>query len=239
MKTILVFLLLGHRLLSQGIEVVYIAGDINTPEVLKYVPELEETEIIYKLSLKINNEKSIYNKDSVLIVKKHPTPKGGFIGQTIYKDYEQNLHIECGAKFQEGKCYSQSMDDVASKKSNKWLYNDEEKLICGIRCRKATFGDNTAWYSMEHTLQDGPIFGVFALPGLVLEYQTRGFYYNAIAIKPYNEAIIIPSDLQLFETESLILNSIFDPKRGQGKNYLSFDSIPLNVWTSLSSSHKE
>lgn len=239
MKTMIAFILLSHALLSQGIEVVYLGGSIVTPEILKYAPGLEDTEIIYKLSIKINNGKSIYNKDSVLIVKKHPMINGGFIGQTIYKDYEQNSHIECGAKFQEGKCYSQSISDVANGKTYKWLYTDEEKLICGIRCRKATFGDNTAWYSLEHPYQDGPMNGVFSLPGLVLEYQTKGFYYHAIVIKPYNEPIIFPTDIQLYETESQILNKIYDPKNLLGKNYLSYDSIPLNVWTSLPSLNKE
>ena len=239
MKTMIFFLLLGQTLWSQGIEVVYIGGSINTPELLKYAPGLEDTEIIYKLSLKINNGKSIYNKDSVLIVKKHPMINGGFIGQTIYKDYEQNSHIECGAKFQEGKCYSQSINEVAKGKTYIWLYTDEEKLICGIRCKKATFGDNTAWYSMEHPYQDGPMNGVFSLPGLVLEYKATGFYYHATDIKPYNEPITFPSDLQLYKSESKILNNIYDPKSLVGKNYLRYDSIPLNVWTSLPSLNKK
>ena len=235
MKNVIIFLIFNFSLRGQGIEIIYEAKDIMDPALETLMPGIQESDITYRLSLKINNEKSIYNKDSIFVRKKDPRMKGGFMGQTIFKDYHNNSYVEFGAKYDENTAYIQSLDNDKLKRSYKWAFPDSEKFICGVRCKKATSGNSIAWYSVEHMYKDGPGHGVYSLPGLVLEFQTSTFFYKAIEIKPFWDIIELPTNLKVSESEHLILKDITAPQEFDSINYLSYSKIQFNKWVSLPS----
>lgn len=236
MKSLFLIVFIAGSLFGQGVEVIYEAKALYPEEVLKVAPAIANMDVMYRYKLQINDNKSVFNKESFYVKKMDGQMGGGIMAETIYKDFSNNVVITSSVKYKEGKCLGETIDDWKDKSvhTNKWELSDEEKTISGISCKKATRGSTTVWYSTNHSFQDGPGNVIYPVPGLVLEVINPGYHYVAIDFKEFDGEIVMPANLDRSENEAEITSDYLSTNYLGGKdNCMSFKEAPVGTWVSL------
>lgn len=185
---ILALFLSSKLIIAQNLNIVYKAKSIASYDIVDTKVDIE-----YFTSLKINNGKSIYSRDSLILKSTYPKeateiwPK-----KSVYKDFNNDLYIVESSEFKEDLLYETRISSIGTRKFDEWTYTNESELICDLICKKAISGFDTIWYTLDLPYSDGPQFGVFNLEGLVLKYKTLYGVWEAVSIsyEPIEEIII-------------------------------------------------
>jgi GLPGLI family protein len=201
---------------AQSLKVVYhrtSATDMSelSPELSK----LSQRKVTHIYSLTIFNGISRYSLDSIFIFHDQSGFKQYCPYQVIYKDYNKKLWLEESARYKEGYLYEQNLDQMREGNARwQWTITDEQKIIAGILCTKAVAREeHIAWFASDIPYLDGPFYGVFNLPGLVLSYENRVGKWTALSVHFGAKPIILPT--------------------GQRFNKKSAIDLPYNEWMAL------
>jgi GLPGLI family protein len=223
----------SQNIIAQGFTVVYEATSVITNEmILQDHPELSNKEVIYKYSLKIDDNKSLFSRDS-LIVHVNTTSLNSeeyWPYQCIYKNYNQDKWIESSGRYTEGYAYERSLSDLIEKNHFNWEKSDLTKKVAGVECIQVVSKNNTAWYAPTIPFPDGPAYGIFGLSGLVLQFDNGQDFWTATKIIFENTTIIAPST----ETTNNIaqIKISYDEIKAlpQNKVILINSATPLHKW---------
>lgn len=181
--------------LSQSITIVYDA--VAKPDAVKrYTPQRADDRINYRTSLCIANGQSKYSRDSLFVSRLTSQGTEYWYHKTVYKDYNRKLWLEGSGRYQDGYVLRKDLDTLQerSKRSQSWSITEEHKVIAGIDCIKSADGyKDIAWYAPSMPYPDGPQFGVFNLPGLVMEYETELFKWTAVSVHFGEKTIALPA----------------------------------------------
>ena len=230
-NTLFIVILFSAILVGQKITIVYEAKNHTIHDsALDNIPELADQKVIYKYSLTIYNGQSIFSRDSLFIINYPLNGKEYWTYENIYKDYNDDLWITIGGKYEEGYGLKKNISTLVKNNNHNWQITEEKKKIAGVECIKAITSNNkSAWYAPSIPYPDGPQYGVFGLPGVVLEYDTGYDIWTA-------------TEIYLNEKKEI---KIPDCKMIEAKNNLSYDKLkrldsdkvivignnnPWNVW---------
>lgn len=180
--------------MAQGISIVYDAQ--NKPDAMRrYMPERAGDKVNYRTSLHIANGQSKYSRDSVFVMGIASQGTEYWHYETIYKDYNRKLWLVESGRYREGHILQKDLGTLREKDraSQSWSITAAHKLIAGIDCIKAVseHGD-VAWYAPSIPYPDGPQYGVFNLPGLVMEYETELYKWVAVSVHFGKQEISLP-----------------------------------------------
>jgi GLPGLI family protein len=125
--------------------------------------------------------------------------------EDIYKNYNQDSWIKHSGRYKDGCGIEKKMSQIAESNNFQWQINQQEKrIIAGVECIKATSPKGyTAWFAPKLPYPDGPRYGVYNLPGLVLELETAQGRWAAKSIMLNNDKVVIP-DLKLAQNDQEI-----------------------------------
>lgn len=184
-----------------------------------------------------------------LNIRSIPRPK---IKYTILKNYQKNEIIFSDRFGTDFFSYTKKID------SFKWVLHNNQKVILGYSCKKATTSfagrDYIAWYSIDIPIADGP-YKFNGLPGLIFSiYDTEKHYsFNISSIKnikkkfdtkepiyknipiTYNEFITLEKKYK--EKPSSIINSgritfpkeLLDKADKRAKERLKYENNPIEL----------
>lgn len=174
---------------GQNINIVYKASNKVMNDMVD-----EEISLEYMTSLKLKNGKSVYSRDSLILKSEYPLSTQEFwTKKNIFKNYDEDLYIVESAEFKSGHLYESKISTYITKNAYEWEITNETETICDLICKKAISGFDTVWYSIKLPYSDGPHFGVFNLPGLVLKYKSLYGDWEATSVNYSNvDDIIIP-----------------------------------------------
>jgi GLPGLI family protein len=217
---------------SQGLCIVYEAFSIRSTTELNAVPDLEQCKIKYYYSLTIYKGISKFSRDSLYV---HSFPSvdltEAWVTENTYKDYENGLWIKQSSAYKEGYALQKNISSMIKNNDFDWEITGEKQTILGLECIKAVSPKGfTAWYAVKLPYPDGPRYGVFNLPGLVLVLETSQDKWVARQISTNVNPFVIPKTTAS-ENESSIRISYNDIKSlKRNKCILVDQNTPKGKW---------
>jgi GLPGLI family protein len=239
---IIVFYFAIHKIHGQNLTIVYEASILSVPEIAQNaLPELSERKIKYCYSLTINKGISKFSRDSIFI-ESFPATKMNEIWcfEEIYKNYNQDLWIKHSGRYKEGYGLEKKITQMVENNNFQWEISQDKQVIAGVECTKAISPKGyTAWFAPKLPYPDGPRYGVFNLPGLVLLLETAQERWLAKKIIMHNKLIQIP-DIKLVNGQEGINLSYTDLKGLNDSKVIIIDkNTPKKQWLTFKSSTKE
>lgn len=216
---------------GQSLQIVYECKLINHTDL---PPELHDLKKIIRYSLTISKGVSFLSRDSVMLISK-PTKKFSSFCyyDHIYKNYNEDQWVRTSAEFKEGFGVRRKISEINKNGDYQWKIADEKKIIAGAECIKAESPKgHTAWYAPGLPYADGPKFGIFNLPGLVLHYETPYEIWIAKDIYVGHVKVPVPPDgLQMASREDAVRLSYGEVTQlVPQKAVLINNNTPLNTW---------
>lgn len=205
--TFILFIFILVRTNAQNLTIVYEAYTIQSQEMLEKIPAYSEYNSRYYYSLNIHKNISKFSRDSVLVIS---LPNINFKElwefEEIYKDYNKDSWISHSGRYKEGYGLEKVISEMAENNKFQWQISQDKQLIAGIECIKALSPKGyTAWFAPKLPYPDGPQYGIFNLPGLVLSLETPNSKWvaNQVIVKNNDNDIDIPK-LTLVQSETEI-----------------------------------
>lgn len=233
-KTIMIklFLALYLNVFGQSLTIVYEAYTFSMPEnVQKAMPGLPENNIKYYYSLTIDKGTSKFSRDSVFIGSFSNNMKEVWFFEDIYKKYNEDKWIKHSGRYKDGHALERKISSLIGSNDFQWKITQEKKNIAGIECIKATsYKGYTVWFAPKLPYPDGPRYGIYNLPGLVLSLETAYDRWVAKSIIMNNVKIQMPK-LELVQDEKIIILSFNEIKNLSAEKAIVLDkSSPNNQW---------
>ncbi len=217
---------------TQDLVVVYDGKTIYSSVALESIPELAYQNTIHRCALKIKDNRSCFSRDS--LIRKSKSNRNYVTvweKEQIYKDYKKDLWLKVSGAYEDNTGYQRNLSELVENNNFNWQTTGEKKNILGMECSKVVDDQKTAWFTNEIPIPDGPNYGIFGLPGLVLEYKFEAGHWLAVDIIFNQKEAIIPPDVQISNSESDIKISVFDLKDLESDKAIILDeSSPLNKW---------
>lgn len=204
----LLFFFVAHSLFSQGRYTIRYETGSNLND------SISPREINYYSMLVINDSASYFFSVTDINEKLPKTPYGSkFRGHSVYVDTKKGISLSQSEPRNYSKLLIQDslMNDL-------WILEDEEKIISGYRCKKASRVMNEraviAYYSTDLPANFGPYeFG--GLRGTILELQFAGNASITKAVSIKKEAV-----------------DIIEPRKGKRVSKEKFNRILKNLRSS-------
>jgi len=219
--------------IGQNIQIVYEASSRYSNEIIEAMPSLANDKNKYRYSLTINSHISLFKRDSLLIGNRFDRNRGFEIWQKdeIYKNRQNDQWLKISGAYIDGTGYERKISDLISNNNFEWSKTGNVKEILGFKCIEVVNNAKTAYYAQDIPIPDGPKYGIFSLPGLVLEYEDESGYWEAVDIHfPENLEIRIPK-VKTTSKESDIKMSVFDQKDLPPSKAIRVDyTTPANKW---------
>lgn len=238
----IIFVFMNYRANSQNMTIVYEAYSFSFSEIeQKAIPAISEYDVKYYYSLTIDKGISKFSRDSMFVIAlPNKGMKEVWFFDDIYKNYNQNLWIKHSGRYKEGYGLKKQVSQMAEKNNFQWKITQEKQIILGVECIKAVSPKGyTVWYAPKLPYPDGPKYGVFNLPGLVLLLETSQDRWVAKAILMSNKNIQIP-DLSLVENDGEINLSYNEIKNlGSEKAIIVDKDTPIKQWLAFKSLPKK
>ncbi len=236
MKNLLTVFIIFHFAIyeanSQSLSIVYEACIIQTPEILEKIPELSEYNRKSYYSLNIYKSFSKFSRDSTFIISFPDIDfKEVWEFDDIYKDYNKDSWIRHSGRHKEGYGLEKKISQITESNNFQWKISQDKQVIAGIECNKAVSPKGyTAWFAPQLPYPDGPQYGVFNLPGLVLSLETPNSKWIAKDIIIHNKIVEVPK-LTLVQNERQI-NLSYDEMRSLGaeKAIIIDKNTPKGKW---------
>jgi len=200
-------------------------GESNVP--------LDTTNYVMFCSLHIHGDKSLFTKDSILLIDSITDNKTMWVySNQYYKDFENDLFVQTSGSFKQNHCYSDKLSSLYREQAKFWTYSDEKKNIINFQCKRAIAGDQIAWYSDQINVKDGPSYGTYGLPGLILELESESGIYTAIKIIQSTSKIdfLIPQN-QTKDQMSIYAPISSNSSSGADGTFIKLNkNTPTNTW---------
>lgn len=201
------FIFCAIFLRGQTTTIVYELIEKQSETSVLIMPELSSFLSINSYSLHFNKNNSIMNFDSVKLLSISPNHKGSILvhKSIIYKDFKKKIWVKSSSIYEKGKAYKKQFSDFDKKRNYKWKKTGRKKKILNFNCIEVTNNRDTAWYTKDLKINDGPKNGILGIAGLVLEYKDDLNSWEAVDIY-YNTKVDLnlPSDLETLVDESKI-----------------------------------
>lgn len=218
-------------LYAQKMIIVYDAVAKHTEEVLQSAPQLADNEVTYRYSLSIDGTKTLFKRDSLKATNVLSNYKEYWERESIFKDHENDVWLKSSGRYKEGTAYRREISDLISRNSHQWRRSGREKKLLGISVIEVKGANGTAWYAPDIPIPDGPQYGVFGLPGLVLEYETTSGHWLAVDMIFPNNIKIVQPQLSEVSDESKIRLSLYELSNLSEKEAITISSSKaLNRW---------
>lgn len=201
------FIFCAIFLRGQTTTIVYELIEKQSETSVLIMPELSSFLSINSYSLHFNKNNSIMNFDSVKLLSISPNHKGSILvhKSIIYKDFKKKIWVKSASIYEKGKAYKKQFSDFNIKKNYKWKKTGRKKKILNFNCIEVTNNRDTAWYTKNLKIKDGPQNDILGIDGLVLEYEDDLNSWKAVDIY-YNKDVDLnlPSNLETSTDESNI-----------------------------------
>ena len=238
MKTTILILLnifIGLLLTGQDLNIQYECyskhPQIDDPN----IPILSGMKNKYRYSLKIKSNYSIFSRDSLMLVEAYA--QNAFevwCTEQIYKNYKTDEWLQISGQYVDGFGYLRKISELTANNKFQWKSTNKTKLICDFVCLQVESGNKIAWYAKEIPIADGPKFGIFGLPGLVLEYEDPSGHWVAKSVSFYDLGKIELPNVQTTKNESQIKLSVYDLKELSAEKAIKISSnTPINKWVTF------
>ncbi len=236
MKNLLTVFIIFHFIIyeaiGQSLSIVYEAYTIQSSEILEKVPQYSDYSSKYYYSLHIHKGISQFSRDSVLIISFPDINfKQVWEFEKIYKDYNKDSWIRHSGRYKEGHGLEKKISQIIESNNFQWKISQDKQVIAGMECNKAVSPKGyTAWFAPQLPYPDGPQYGVFNLPGLVLSLETPNSKWIAKDIIIHNKIVEVPK-LTLVQNEREI-NLSYDEIRSLGaeKAIIIDKNTPKGKW---------
>ncbi len=235
MKIFITFMILHFvigEIYSQSLTIVYEAHTIQSLEMLERIPEYSEYNSKYYYSLNIHKGISKFSRDSAFIISfPNINYKEIWEFEEIYKNYNEDLWIRHSGLYKNGYALEKKLSQIAEYNDFQWQIDEDKQLIVGIECHKAVSPKGyTAWFAAKLPYPDGPQYGVFNLPGLVLSLETPNSKWVATQIIVKDAFVEIPK-LILVQGETEIKLSYNEIRAlGPEKAIIIDKNSPIGKW---------
>lgn len=237
MKTIVLLIsfsvIASNYCFGQNFQIVYEASPKYSYEIIEAIPSMAKDKHKYRYSLAINSHISLFKRDSLLIGNRFDRNRGFEIWQKdeIYKNRQNDQWLKISGAYIDGTGYERKISDLISNNNFEWSKTGNVKEILGFKCIEVVNNAKTAYYARDIPIPDGPKYGIFSLPGLVLEYEDESGHWEAVDIHfPENLEIRIPK-VKTTSKESDIKMSVFDQKDLPAGKAIRVDyTTPANKW---------
>jgi GLPGLI family protein len=217
---------------GQSLTIVYEAYSFSAPEnVLKAMPTLSGNSVKYYYSLTIDKGVSIFSRDSLFAASFSSEMKEVWFFEDIYKIYNEDKWIKHSGRYKDGYAWERKISKLAESNDFKWKISQERKNIAGIECVKATsYKGYTVWFAPKLPYPDGPRYGIYNLPGLVLSLETAFDKWVAKTILVHNKKIQMPK-FEFVQDEKSISLSFDEIKNLSTEKAIVLDkNAPSNRW---------
>lgn len=218
---------------GQNIHIVYEASSKYSDEMIELIPGLAKDKNKYRYSLAVNSHISLFKKDSLLVGYRYDRKRGFEIWQKeeIYKNRLNDQWLKISAAYNDGTGYERKISDLISNNNFEWSKTGNVKEILSFECIEVVSYSDTAYYTLDFPIPDGPLKGIFSLPGLVLEYENESGHWVAVDIYfPENLDIRIPK-VKTTSVEADIKLSAINQKDLPGSEAIRVDyTTPANKW---------
>jgi len=217
---------------GQNIHIVYEVSPKYSYEIIEAIPSMAKDKHKYRYSLGINSHNSVYKRDSLLIGNRFDHNRVEvWQKQEIYKNRLNDQWLKISAAYIDGTGYERKISDLITNNNFEWSKTGTVKEILGFKCIEVVSKDKTAYYARDIPIPDGPKYGIFSLPGLVLEYEDSGGHWVAVDIYfPANLEIRIPN-VKTSSKEGDVKLSVFDQKDLPASKAIRIDyTTPVNKW---------
>lgn len=220
------------KLYSQDLSITYEGSSKYSEEMIEAVPDLALNKNKYRYSLKLNSHESVFSRDSLLISKPYEQSRVEiWQSEQIYKNHQTDLWLKTSGAYTDGYGYQRKISEMIRSNEFQWSKTGIKKEILGFDCVEVVDNARTAYYATKIPIPDGPQYGIFGLPGLVLEYEDESSHWMATSILYSNDANIIIPDLECVSNESEIKMSLFDLKDLAANKAIRVDyATPVNKW---------
>ncbi len=235
MKEIIIILIgffVSLKIYTQNLTIVYESFPKYSEEMIEALPNLALEKNKYRYSLQLNSERSVFMRDSVLIVEPYVQSRVEIWQfEKIYKNHKTDKWLKISGGYKDGYGYERSISELNKNNNFQWSKTGVEKEILGFKCVEVVYGDKSAFYAIKIPIPDGPKYGIFGLPGLVLEYEDESGFWKATSIKYSNNTNIIFPNVKTTSKESKIKISVFDLKHLPESKAIRIDNTtPINEW---------
>lgn len=231
-KFIIFCCLLSLSAFCQNFTIVYEVNAKYSEEILEELPILALDVNRYRYSLQLNSQKSVFSRDSLMISNPYSESRVEIWQlEQIFKNHRTDKWLKTSGAYIDGHGYERKISELIKNNNFNWKKTDVKKEILGFKCIEVLDGGKKAYYAIDIPISDGPKYGIFGLPGLVLEYEDKSGHWKAVAIN-YSESreIIIPK-LKTTSTVSEIKMSVFDLKSLPSNKAIRVDkSTAINEW---------
>jgi len=217
---------------GQSLTIVYEAYSFSVPEnVQKAIPSLPGNSVKYYYSLTIDKGVSKFSRDSLFVASFSNAMKEVWFFEDIYKIYNEDKWIKHSGRYKEGHAWERKISKLTESNDFQWKISEERKKIAGIECVKATsYKGYTVWFAPKLPYPDGPRYGIYNLPGLVLSLETAYDKWVAKAILTHNKKIEIPK-FELAQDEKSIGLSFDEIKNLSAEKAIVLDkNTSSNQW---------
>jgi len=216
---------------SQKLLIEYDAIAVHSNEILQKMPHLENN-VVYRYSLKIDGQKSVFKRDSLKVLKMTSfNSKEYWVKEEIFKDHINEIWLKTSSLYKLNSGYKRNLSVLVKNNSHDWKLTGKEKKILGLKVIEVEGKKGTAWYSPEIPLPDGPEFGVFGLPGLVMEFINNSGHWLAVNISDDINISVTEPIVNTSTEESQIKLSVFEVKSLPKNEIIIIDNQkPINQW---------
>ena len=217
---------------GQSLTIVYEAYSFSAPEnVQKAMPALSENSIKYYYSLTIDKGVSKFSRDSIIAASFSNDMMEDWFFEDIYKIYNEDKWIKHSGRYKDGYAWERKISKLTEGNDFQWKISQERKNIAGIECIKATsYKGYAVWFAPKLPYPDGPRYGVYNLPGLVLSLETAFDKWIAKTIVMSNKNIQMPK-FELVQDEKNISLSFNEIKNlSTDKAIILNKNTPNNQW---------
>lgn len=216
---------------SQDIKVVYESYPKYSDEIIESLPGIALDKNKYRYTLTIKSYRSIFQRDSLIISKPYNHNRVEIWQfEQVYKDYRADEWLRTSEAYYEGTGYLRKISELTANNNFGWTVTGRQKMILGFNCKEVIDGTKIAWYTQEIPIPDGPNYGIFGLPGLVLEYEDKSGHWMAVDMNVNTKGIGKP-DVKTTDNELDIKMSVFDLKDLPPSKAIRVDnSTPVNKW---------
>lgn len=231
-----------HKVDCQNLSIVYEAYTVQNDVALKALPELSNYRVKYHYTLTIDKGRSKFSRDSVL-VESFPNTDMNEIWyfENIYKNYNQDSWIKHSGRYKDGYGIEKKISQMVESNNFQWRINQlEKRVIAGVECIKATsMKGYTVWFAPKLPYPDGPRYGVYNLPGLVLELETEQDRWVAKSIVLNNDKVVVPN-LELVKRDQEIQLSWNEINNLESEKVIILDkNTPLRRWLKFKNLQKK
>lgn len=228
----ILLILISLQLRSQNYTIIYESTSKYSKEIVAVRPDIVFFSNRYRYSLHVIDQSSIFRRDSILISEPYEHGRMEIWPyEQIYKNHRSDIWLKTSASYRDGYGYHRSISELTKNNKFHWVKTGIKTEILGFICTEVKNENKTAYYTTQIPLPDGPHYGNFGLPGLVLAYEDESGIWKAVAIK-LNESIDIIGPKVIFESnESKIKMSVFELKDLPKDKAIRIDNTtPIKKW---------